>query len=611
MTHTRLLRLAALSLAAALLLCGCKGDPAPAPEDTNADLYPYSDPVPHEVSTAYPDEDYGFQLEPPEAGEEIAVLYTNFGKVAVRLFPEGAPKTVANFKALIADGFYDGLSFHRVIDGFMIQTGDPAGDGTGGETADGKILPDEFDSKLLNLRGALAMGNLGIENTADSQFFINQKTENDYSPASCEEAAVSYKENYSDACANYKEYYEQNEENLTPYFEDWWEFFRANYYFAPIPDAVPEEVWDLYNTHGGNIHLDGAWRNYGGHTVFGQVFDGMEVVDAIAAIETDDNDAPLYLVVVEKAALETYDPATYEASELLSPPLLPADTKTEKEETPAYPLTDAQLSLEHPIGDAYPDRDYGFQLEPPAAGEEIAVLHTDKGDLRIRLFPEAAPETVANFKAMVTDGFYDGLTFCYTVEDFLIQTGDPDGDGRGGESSTGDYLPDEFDKKLLNLRGAVSMGNIGVQNTATCQFFINQTTPESGTTGKDYWKQNEEQFDTVYDYTVQQYTSYYEENETALAPFYGSQEIYLAANTTLAPKVNWVPEAVWDLYETCGGNIHLDGQWRKYGGNTVFGQVFDGMEAVDAIAASETDENDRPLTDVTIIQAEIVTYQGE
>lgn len=614
MKTTAFTRLLALLLAAALLLCGCKSGGEKTPDETpsNADLFPYTTPMAHIVETAYPDEEYGFQLEAPEKGEEIAVLHTNFGDIAIRLFPDGAPKTVANFKALILKGYYNGLSFHRIIDDFMIQTGDPNGDGTGGESASGGYIVDEFDPKLLNLRGALAMANAGVENQNGSQFFINQNAGNSLSEESCVESLASYKENYSEAAASYKEYYDYYQQEMVKYFPSWETFFKVNYYLAPMPDTVPDEVWTLYNTVGGNISLDGAWRNYGGHTVFGQVFDGMDVVDAIAAIETDEeDDSPLYKVKIETAELMIYDPDTYKGSGVLSPELIPADKEDEVEvPTPAYPLGDLQKSTEHTIGNAYADRNYGFQLEAPAIGEEIAVLHTTKGDIRIRLFPDGAPQTVANFKAHIRSGFYNGLSFHYVMNGFLIQSGDPDGDGTGGKSSTGAYIPDEFEKKLLNLRGALSMGNTGVQNTATSQFFINQTPATADEATKAFWEESENQFNATYTTVTGECNAYYQENETQLSAFYGSQEIYRLANATLAPQVNWVPNAVWDLYQQHGGNIHLDGQWREYGGNTVFGQVFDGMDVVDAIAAVATDEYGKPTEDITITSAELTTYNG-
>jgi peptidyl-prolyl cis-trans isomerase B (cyclophilin B) len=96
-----------------------------------------------------------------------ATMQTNHGAIEIELFDDAAPKTVENFKKLARDGFYDGVIFHRVIQDFMIQGGDPTGTGTGGP---GYQFEDEFnDNKVV--RGALAMANAG-PNTNGSQFFI-------------------------------------------------------------------------------------------------------------------------------------------------------------------------------------------------------------------------------------------------------------------------------------------------------------------------------------------------------------------------------------------------------------------------------------------------------
>ena len=96
-----------------------------------------------------------------------ATLHTNHGVIELELFDEDAPKTVENFRKLAADGFYDGVSFHRVIKDFMIQGGDPTGTGAGGP---GYTFEDEFNDNKVE-RGALAMANAG-PNTNGSQFFI-------------------------------------------------------------------------------------------------------------------------------------------------------------------------------------------------------------------------------------------------------------------------------------------------------------------------------------------------------------------------------------------------------------------------------------------------------
>ena len=97
----------------------------------------------------------------------VATLHTNAGPIAVELHDEDAPKTVENFRKLAGDGFYDGLTFHRVITDFMIQGGCPEGTGTGGP---GYTFEDEFNQHKVE-RGALAMANAG-PNTNGSQFFI-------------------------------------------------------------------------------------------------------------------------------------------------------------------------------------------------------------------------------------------------------------------------------------------------------------------------------------------------------------------------------------------------------------------------------------------------------
>ena len=96
-----------------------------------------------------------------------ATLHTSEGPIEIELYPGEAPKTVENFTKLASDGYYDGLSFHRVIPDFMIQGGCPEGDGTGGP---GYTFEDEFNEHKI-ARGALAMANAG-PNTNGSQFFI-------------------------------------------------------------------------------------------------------------------------------------------------------------------------------------------------------------------------------------------------------------------------------------------------------------------------------------------------------------------------------------------------------------------------------------------------------
>jgi peptidyl-prolyl cis-trans isomerase B (cyclophilin B) len=147
-----------------------------------------------------------------------ATLTTSEGTIEIELFDEDAPNTVQNFTTLVQKGFYDGLIFHRVIQGFMLQGGCPEGTGTGGP---GYSFDDEFNSHPI-VRGALAMANAG-PNTNGSQFFI------------------------------------------------------------VTAEACP---W-----------LDGK------HTVFGEVRDGMDVVDAIEATKTDGRDRPITPIGIESVTI--------------------------------------------------------------------------------------------------------------------------------------------------------------------------------------------------------------------------------------------------------------------------------------------------------------------
>lgn len=192
------------------------------------------------------------QLSPAAAGDAVAVLRTSMGDVTIRLFAQEAPRAVENFTTHARNGYYDGLKFHRVISGFMIQGGDPLGNGTGGESVWGRPFEDEFTPELHNLRGALSMANAG-PNTNGSQFFIVQA--NEVSP---------------DLLAQMKQLTDR---------------------------GFPQDCIDDYAALGGT-----PWLDYK-HTVFGQVTDGMDVVDAIAAVPVDGRDMPLEDVVIRSVEI--------------------------------------------------------------------------------------------------------------------------------------------------------------------------------------------------------------------------------------------------------------------------------------------------------------------
>lgn len=177
-------------------------------------------------------------------------IKTNHGDIHIQLFDDLAPKTVKNFVELAKKGYYDGVTFHRVIPDFMIQGGDPTGTGAGGESIYGQAFEDEFSNQLFNFNGALSMANAG-PNTNGSQFFI------------------------------------VTNENLTTNLPEQME--AAGY---------PQEIIDFYQEHGGTPWLDHH------HTVFGQVTDGMKVAKEISRVPRDMSDRPKDKVVIESVTVE-------------------------------------------------------------------------------------------------------------------------------------------------------------------------------------------------------------------------------------------------------------------------------------------------------------------
>ena len=113
------------------------------------------------------------QLDGVKKGDTIATIHTNYGDVKVWFFPKYAPKAVENFTTHAKEGYYNGLIFHRVINNFMIQGGDPTGTGAGGESIWGKEFENEVNLNLRSFRGALCMANAGPD-TNGSQFYIVQ-----------------------------------------------------------------------------------------------------------------------------------------------------------------------------------------------------------------------------------------------------------------------------------------------------------------------------------------------------------------------------------------------------------------------------------------------------
>ena len=185
------------------------------------------------------------QLNELNTSNPLVTVHTNHGDFKLELFPEIAPKTVENFVTHAKNGYYNGVIFHRVIEDFMIQGGDPTGTGMGGESIYGRTFEDEFSREAFNLYGALSMANAG-PNTNGSQFFI-----------------VTAKQVPSQMLKQLKD------------------------------GGWPEEIVEEYAKIGGTPWLDHR------HTVFGRVVEGMDVVLEIEGVKRNGQDSPLEDVVIE------------------------------------------------------------------------------------------------------------------------------------------------------------------------------------------------------------------------------------------------------------------------------------------------------------------------
>lgn len=198
------------------------------------------------------------QFEDPKPGSEIAIIKTSMGEIKVMFFPDDAPKAVENFLTLAKEGYYNGQTFHRVLENAIIQGGDPTGTGSGGESIYGEFFEDEFSLNLWHFTGALAMANRATADTNGSQFFIVA-----------------------------------GDTKLTEeYLQQMRDF------------GCPDKVVDKYAEVGGLAYLDGK------HTVFGQVIEGMDVIMAISQAEKELNEStgelstPKEPIVIESIRFE-------------------------------------------------------------------------------------------------------------------------------------------------------------------------------------------------------------------------------------------------------------------------------------------------------------------
>lgn len=156
-----------------VITTGCGGTKTNNGTDTQGSGGAANAPATDTPATEAPKED-GPELLGSDKHPVVTIEMSNDKVIKVELYPEVAPNTVNNFVSLVGKGFYDGVIFHRVIPGFMIQGGDPDGAGTGGPgySIKGEFTENGFDNKLKHTRGVISMARTNLPDTAGSQFFI-------------------------------------------------------------------------------------------------------------------------------------------------------------------------------------------------------------------------------------------------------------------------------------------------------------------------------------------------------------------------------------------------------------------------------------------------------
>lgn len=218
------------------------------------------------------------QAQMPNEGDQIAIVKTNLGEMRLQFFPEEAPKAVENFITHAKEGYYNGITFHRVINEFMIQGGDPTATGMGGESIWGAPFEDEISPKLHFFKGALAMANSG-PNTNGSQFFIVQANQADT------QIVEMIKES------------RESDDTIGIHIGE-------NQEFIGLDEIFTDEVLQYYQDNGGYMGLEYVFGSP--YTIFGQVYEGFDTLDAIAVVETDASDKPVENVVIESITIEEY-----------------------------------------------------------------------------------------------------------------------------------------------------------------------------------------------------------------------------------------------------------------------------------------------------------------
>lgn len=420
------------------------------PNNTGAGVDVDMDKVLKEID-AY---DYDDFAKTDDVTDFIVIRIENYGDVVVVMRSDIAPKTAANFKKLVSDGFYTDLIFHRVIKGFMIQGGGMYANGAQKDVDSivGEFTANGFENKLEHVKGVISMARTNVMNSASSQFFLMHE----HSPhLDTQYAGFGYIVaglDVVDAIANCEV---NNPGSSSP---------------SPVEDIVIKEAFFVKPVEGTGLASTNEYKPCE-HT-FGEWED--ETLATCSKVGTQKR------ACTQCGKIQTQTTPVIDHKYEDSLCVMCGDYNFE-----------ANINTEGGVLDTG-DTGFGESIDMEAVAEDIdaydcldfvksegvtdfvAIRVKGYGSIVVALRGDVAPTTVENFKKLVSEDFYDGIMIHRVVKDFMIQGGYKTSEG---ESKTSDKIVGEFElnghkNNLSHVAGVISMARASTYDSASSQFFI-------------------------------------------------------------------------------------------------------------------------------------------
>ena len=427
----------------------------------------------------------------------VVIRVKNYGDIVLVLRPDVAPATVKNFKKLVSEDFYDGLIFHRVMEGFMIQGGGMRADGTekDADTILGEFQANGFTNNLAHEAGVISMARTSVMNSASSQFFImhakNTGLDGNY-------AAFGYVLAGMDVVNKIATCSVDNPSSNSP---------------KPIDDVVILETFFVKPSAETKLgtdkeyktceHTFGEWETTSEATCSREGVDQRKCSSCgkteVKMLEKIDHKYPdVWTSVIEvscsSVGKEQRECVMCENTETRSITKLPhtfeegfcticnaysfeIDAETEGGIFDTSTTgTGAEVDMTKVTSqiDGY---DYTDFVKSDVATDFVVIKVKDYGDIVLALRSDIAPITVENFKKLVSEDFYNGIVFHRVVKDFMIQGGykTNDGSNKTADSIIGEFESNGHTNKLQHIFGVISMARASNKDSASSQFFIMQS----------------------------------------------------------------------------------------------------------------------------------------